>query len=947
MVIESQSHDPGDTSGLPRHRYTAELAARIEAKWQDWWESSGTFETPYPPEQPVVVGTDEDAGGSAREKFFLLDMFPYPSGATLHVGHPLGYIATDVYGRYLRMTGHNVLHAMGYDAFGLPAEQYAVQTGSHPREVTEANIATMREQLRRLGLGHDRRRSVVTTDPAFYRWTQWMFLQMFNSFYDEDACRARPIGRLVEAFEMGGRPVPGGRPWSELSGSERRSVVDGQRLAYLDDAPVNWCPGLGTVLADEEVNAEGRSERGNFPVFRRNLRQWKLRITAYADRLLADLDLLDWPEPIKLMQRNWIGRSEGSTIRFPIHGSESVVEVFTTRPDTLFGATAIVLSPDHPLLETITDRGGGTGKASSEQPFTDAAGFTGAYAVHPTTGASVPVFAADYVVSGYGAGAVMAVPAHDRRDFEFANRAGIPVVPVVTPPADWPADAADWTDAWVGDGTVVGSAAMDLNLDGLRVAEAAETVVRWLESTGRGRRHVTYRLRDWLFSRQRYWGEPFPIVYDEDDLPVALGEEMLPVTLPDVVDFSPVVFDPDDASSDPVPPLRRAEAWTRVALDLGGGEGVRVYRREPNTMPQWAGSCWYYLRYLDPENDRTFCDPRLERYWMGPRAGGSARGRQDPGGVDLYVGGVEHAVLHLLYARFWHKVLYDLGHVSSSEPFRRLFNQGYVQAAAYTDAAGSYVPAHEVVEHDGTFTWQDKLVMKRYGKMGKSLKNAITPDEFCAEYGADTLRLYEMSMAPLDASRPWDTRAVSGSFRFLQRLWRNLLDEDSGEVRVSEHPAGEETRRLLHRTIAAVRDDYSALRFNTAIARLTELNNHLTATVAPGAVPRDVAEPLVLLVAPLVPHVAEELWERLGHRRTLTYEPFPVPDPDLLTDENVICVVQVAGKLRDRIEVRADIGEQELVERALASERVGVALAGRPVTRTIVLLPRLVNFVTG
>jgi leucyl-tRNA synthetase len=947
----AQPTPPTPTSDSEPYRYTAQLAAEIEARWQDRWEAEGTFEAPNP--AGPLAEPDKVAG---RPKLFLLDMFPYPSGAGLHVGHPLGYIATDVYGRFKRMTGHNVLHALGYDAFGLPAEQYAVQTGQHPRITTEANIANMRRQLRRLGLAHDARRSVATTDVEFYRWTQWIFLQIFNSWYDEEAGKARPIAELVEAFESGARDLEGGLNWADLTEVQRRRVIDHHRLAYLSYAPVNWCPGLGTVLANEEVTAEGRSEIGNFPVIRRSLRQWMLRITAYADRLLDDLDKLDWPEPIRLMQRNWIGRSEGARVDFPVatpSGADRAITVFTTRPDTLFGATYMVLAPEHPLVDELlaeawpsadlpdTWTGGAATPADAVAAYRklaeakteverqtegrDKTGvFTGSYAVNPVNGERIPVFVADYVLMGYGTGAIMAVPGQDERDWEFAEKFGLPIIRTVQPPEGWTGEA------YLGDGPAINSGF----LNGLDVPEAKKKITEWLEAQGVGEAAVQYKLRDWLFSRQRYWGEPFPIVYDEHG-PLALPDEMLPVELPEIDDFSPRTFDPDDADSEPEPPLARATEWTSVKLDLGDGE--KEYRREVNTMPQWAGSCWYELRYLDPTNSERFVDPDVERYWMGPQS------PDDSGGVDLYVGGVEHAVLHLLYARFWHKVLYDLGHVSSSEPFRRLFNQGYIQAYAYTDARGVYVPADEVKEVDGSYVWRGEPVNREYGKMGKSLKNSVTPDDMFAEYGADTLRLYEMSMGPLDVSRPWETRAVVGSYRFLQRLWRNIVDESTGLVTVHVGAADEGTRRALHRTIDGVRRDMENLRFNTAIAKVIELNNRLTRL--PGDLPREIAEPLVLLVAPLTPHMAEELWSRLGHARSLAYEPYPSADPALLVEERVTCVVQVAGKVRDRLEVPPSISEDELRDLALASRAVRRALDGRSVRTVVIRAPRLVNVV--
>ena len=932
----------------PPFRYDAALAADIERRWQDRWEREGTFHADTP-------GPGEPGRG---EKVYLLDMFPYPSGAGLHVGHPLGFIGTDVLGRYLRMTGRNVLHAMGFDAFGLPAEQYAVQTGTHPRTTTEANVGRYRAQLRRLGLAHDDRRSVATTDVDFYRWTQWIFLKIYNSFYDEARQRARPITELAAELAAGTRTTPDGRPWAELDAVERRALIDTHRLAYVSEAPVNWCPGLGTVLANEEVTADGRSERGNFPVFRRNLKQWMMRITAYADRLAADLDRLDWPDSVKAMQRNWIGRSEGARVLFPVVGAPAEIEVFTTRPDTLFGATYMVLAPEHPLVDAIvpgawpvdTDprwTGGAANPADAVAAYRAAAGrksdldrqenrdktgvFTGAVAVNPTTGQAIPVFVADYVLMGYGTGAIMAVPGQDQRDWDFAEAFGLPIVRTVQPPSSWQGQA------YVGEGPAINSANDEISLDGLGVAEAKRAITDWLVAKGAGRATVQYKLRDWLFSRQRYWGEPFPVVWDEHG-PIPLPEDRLPVVLPDVEDYSPKTYDPDDADTEPEPPLSRATEWVDVELDLG--DGPRRYRRETNTMPQWAGSCWYYLRYLDPHDDTAFVDPEIERYWM---AKDPAR-PGDPGGVDLYVGGVEHAVLHLLYARFWHKVLYDLGEVSSEEPFRRLFNQGYIQAYAYTDARGRYVPAEEVVEGaDGGFTWNDAPVRREYGKMGKSLRNVVTPDEMCERYGADTFRLYEMSTGPMEVSRPWSTRDVVGSQRFLQRVWRNLVDETTGASRVTDDAPDETTLRLLHRTIAGVHADVTALHYNTAAAKLIELNNHLTR--GGGTVSRAVAEPLVQMLAPLCPHVAEELWARLGHDRSLAHGPFPVADERWLRAETVEYPIQVNGKVRSRVTVAADADADAVEAAALADEKVGTALAGRPPRKVIVVPGRLVNVV--
>ncbi|WP_326697438.1 leucine--tRNA ligase [Streptomyces sp. NBC_01754] len=940
------------------HRYTAAMAADIEARWQDFWDAEGTYEAPNP--------TGDLAGDpalAARPKKFIMDMFPYPSGSGLHVGHPLGYIATDVYARHQRMTGHNVLHTLGFDAFGLPAEQYAVQTGTHPRASTEANMENMKAQLRRLGLGHDKRRSFATIDAEYYKWTQWIFLQIFNSWYDTEAGRARPIADLVAQFENGERATPDGRAWTALDAVERAELLGGYRLAYASDAPVNWSPGLGTVLANEEVTADGRSERGNFPVFKAKLRQWNMRITAYADRLLDDLDGLDWPEAIKLQQRNWIGRSEGARVDFPVDGAGDIT-VFTTRQDTLFGATYMVLAPEHDLVERITPAawpegthpvwtGGHASPAEAVAAYRKQAAaksdverqaeakdktgvFTGAYATNPVSGEKAPVFIADYVLMGYGTGAIMAVPAHDARDFAFARAFELPMRCVVEPSDGRGTDPSTWEDAFSSyEAKLVNSANDEVSLDGLGVVDAKARITEWLRARGVGEGTVNFRLRDWLFSRQRYWGEPFPIVYDEEGIAHPLPESMLPLELPEVEDYSPRTFDPDDADTQPETPLSRNADWVNVTLDLG--DGPKKYRRETNTMPNWAGSCWYELRYLDPNNERRLVDPEVERYWMGPREG------QPAGGVDLYIGGAEHAVLHLLYARFWSKVLHDLGHISSSEPFHKLYNQGMIQAFVYRDSRGIAVPAAEVEERDGAYYHQGEKVSRVLGKMGKSLKNAVTPDEICGEYGADTLRLYEMAMGPLDVSRPWDTRAVVGQFRLLQRLWRNVVDEETGEVTVVDTEPDEGTLRALHKAIDGVGQDMAHMRFNTAIAKVTELNNHLTK--ANGPLARSVAERLVLLVAPLAPHVAEELWRRLGHTGSVVHQDFPVADPAYAVDEAVTCVVQVKGKVRARLEISPSISDEELEALALADENVVAALGGAGVRKVIVRAPKLVNIV--
>ena len=1002
------------------YRYTAALAGEIENRWQDYWNANETFHVPNPGE----AGFD-----ASKPKKFIMDMFPYPSGVGLHVGHPLGYIATDIYSRFLRTVGYNVLHPMGFDAFGLPAEQHAVETGQHPRVTTENNIETMRRQMRRLGLGHDPKRSLATTDVEFYRWTQWIFLQIYQAWYDSESRRARPIAELIAQFESGERQPedakanPDDLAWNELSEGARSAIVDGHRLAYVDEVPVNWCPGLGTVLANEEVTAEGRSERGNFPVYKRPLKQWIMRITAYCERLIEDLLALDWPEPIKLMQRNWIGRSEGAEVDFLLltEGAESenawfqerardgwtsgapaedaVVRVYTTRPDTLYGASYMVLSPEHPLVDALVAdawpggspvewRGRFPGRPSVdafpkemvEAYRSYASGrsdverqvetkektgvFTGAYAINPVNRQRIPVFIADYVLMGYGTGAIMAVPAHDTRDFEFAMQFALPIPPVVLPTNDWleehvaPAlkaagldavsvdmlekayrhagDAADEygrhyerNEAFAGQGTSFSSEV----IEGLPTAQATKRITEWLTERGLGQGAVNYRLRDWLFSRQRYWGEPFPVFYRSDGSVEPMAASELPLELPEIDDYRPEVS--DDPESLPQPPLGRAKEWVTIERD---GETLT---RELSTMPNWAGSCWYYLRYLDPRNNDVIVAPESERYWMTtPKGDGS--GEQAIGGVDLYVGGAEHAVLHLLYARFWHKVLYDLGKVSTPEPFQRLYNQGYIQAAAFTDDRGMYVPAAKIEEKDGEFYYESKPVNRVFGKMGKSLKNAVTPDEMCSEYGADTLRLYEMYMGPLDVSKPWNTRDIVGVHRFLQRLWRNLIDESTGELLVTKSEADAQLRKLLHRTIDGVRIDMEALGFNTAIAKLIELNNAL---VPLDAIPEEVAVPLVKMLAPLAPHIGEELWKRMGNTSTIAYESYPTHDPSLLVENEIEIPVMINGKLRSRVNISADADRNVQEEAARADEKIAQQLADKEIKKVIVVPGKMVNFV--
>ena len=940
-TADAATAQPATSGGVPLpFRYGAEIANDIELRWQDRWAAAGTFNSPNP-SGPLARGFEVMAG---RPKCYVLDMFPYPSSIGIHVGNPIGYIATDVYARYLRMTGHHVLHTMGFDAFGLPAEQYALTTGQHPQVTTRQNVDNMRRQLRRLGMGYDTRRSIETTDPAFYRWTQWIFLQMFNSWVDERTGTARPIGDLVAEYASGQRAVPGDRQWDDLAAAEQRELIDGHRLAYIGEEPVNWCPGLGTVLANEEVTAEGRSDIGNFPVYRRPMRQWMMRITAMAQRLIDDLEPLAWPENVKTLQRNWIGASDGAVIVLPMTPpAGGRVEVFTTRPDTLRGATYVVLAPEHPLVDTLVAdawpegtperwRGHASRPRAAVAAYRDAATqltdrqrvagtgaksgvFTGGYVTNPITAQPMPVFVADYVLMGYGTGAIMAVPAHDQRDLDFAGEFGLTVRPVI--------DAAG---AYLeGPGP---------ELAGLDTEAAIAASISWLERAGYGHAARRYRLRDWLFSRQRYWGEPFPIVYADDGHPIALPADALPVLLPEMTDFRPA---PDAGeATEPVPPLARATDWVNVELDLG--DGLRIYRRELNTMPQWAGSCWYYLRYLDPANDHAFVDPAVERYWMASPTDG-------PGGVDLYVGGVEHAVLHLLYARFWHKVLYDLGLVSTSEPFARLVNQGMIQAEAFVDERGSYVPAADVViAADGSASYHGRPVRQRAGKMGKSLKNGISPDQIYQQYGADTLRLYEMAMGPLEVDKPWRTDDIIGVHRFLQRLWRSMVSEQTGMLTVSDDPLDDATLRLLHATVAAVRSDFELLRFNTAIARLIELTT-TAARMSGQAVPRSLAEPLVLMVAPLAPHIAEELWAKLGHASSLAYADFPQADPELARRQTVTVPVQVNGRTRFRIEVPAGLNAADVEAAVRADPHYAAWTAGRAVERMIVVPDRIVNVI--
>jgi leucyl-tRNA synthetase len=910
----------------------------IEPKWQRSWEENKTFRTP---------------DDSPRPKFYILDMFPYPSGAGLHVGHPEGYTATDILARYHRMRGDNVMHPMGWDAFGLPAEQYAIETGTHPRATTQRNIDTFRQQIKRLGFSYDWDREVDTTDPNYFKWTQWIFLQIYDTWYDSERKKGRPIREL---------PIP---PEVQKQGEAAvRAYRDSKRLAYQIEAPVNWCPALGTVLANEEV-VDGKSERGGHPVVRMPLRQWMLRITAYAERLLEGLEQVDWSEGIKELQRNWIGRSEGAEVDFALPGGERI-RVFTTRPDTLFGATYMVLAPEHSLVARITtpaqrdavkkyqeEAARKSDLERTELAKTKTGVFTGAYAINPVNNQKVPIWIADYVLASYGTGAIMAVPAHDERDFEFAKQFSLPIVTVVRPPDEWLQQTGstldNLTEAFVGEGVATNSG----SFDGLPTAEFKQKITAWLEERGLGQKKVNYKLRDWLFSRQRYWGEPFPLLHEVDasgNLTGAvepLSVDELPLRLPEMEDYKP--------SGRPEPPLGKATDWVNVTR-----HGKR-YKRETNTMPQWAGSCWYYIRYLDPKNDKAFCAPEKAKHFLP---------------VDLYVGGAEHAVLHLLYSRFWHMVLFDRGYLPTPEPFQRLVNQGMIlgemefvvcknkdgQWATPPDllkegelAQGPYTPVKlnedQVEKRGDVFVMKDHPKVRvdaRAFKMSKSRGNVINPDEVVQKHGADSLRLYEMFMGPLEAVKPWSMRGVEGVYRFLSRVWRLFIDDRSEAVKlaatVRDEPPDRDTSRKLHQTIQKVTEDLDGMRFNTAIAAMMEFSNHLTKLEVR---PRSVLEPFVLILSPFAPHLAEELWQALGHKQTLAYEAWPKFDPNLTRADEIEVPVQINGKVRSKLTVPADVSDEALREAALQDARVKESIAGKTVRKVIVVPRKLVNVVAS
>ena len=850
----------------------------IESKWQRIWEEQQTFHS-------------EDV--SDKPKKYVLDMFPYPSGSGLHVGHPEGYTATDIFSRYLRMKGYHVLHPIGWDAFGLPAERYAMQTNVHPRITTSQNTATFRRQIKMLGLSYDWAREVDTTNPQYYKWTQWIFLQIYNSWYDKRTNKARLITDLEEELaRCGARDLEveeslTSNEWGRMSRKERHDFLARFRLAYVADVPVNWCEALGTVLANEEV--EEWSEKG-YTVERRPMRQWMMRITAYADRLLEDAKELDWPSSTLEQQENWIGRSEGASIDFRLANRDDVIKVFTTRADTIFGATYLVLAPEHALVASITQPDlralvekyvaeAGTKSDLERGRETKKSGiFAGTYAINPATRKQIPIWIADFVLAGYGTGAIMAVPGHDQRDYEFAKAFDLPIVEVVQG-----GDISN--EPFVDEGVSVNSANEEVSLNGLRTPEAQARVAEWLERKQLGKRAVQYKLRDWLFSRQRYWGEPIPIIHLEDDTMKPLPEDQLPLLLPELKKFQP--------SGTMESPLALANDWVNI-FDRETGLGGR---RETNTMPQWAGSCWYYLRYLDPDNDAEFCAPEKERYWMP---------------VDLYIGGAEHAVLHLIYSRFWHKVLYDLGFVSTKEPFRKL-------------------------RHQGIILGEDSR------KMSKSVGNIVNPDDVVSKYGSDAMRLFEMFMGPLEDVKPWSTRGVEGVYRFLNRVWRLYVD-DQGDLdpALSGIPPTPEMEQLYHATIKKITEDIEALRFNTAISQMMILVNEVTKLHVR---PRSLLESFVLLLGPFAPHIAEELWARLGHSTTMAYEPWPSYDEKKIQKSMVEVVLQVNGKVRSKIEVALDTPEHDLEALCLADEAVRRHMDGKKLVNAIVVKNKLVNIV--
>ena len=878
--------------------------AEIEKKWQQYWEKNKTFRT-----------TDDL---SNPDKFYILDMFPYPSGAGLHVGHPEGYTATDIVARYKRMKGFNVLHPMGWDAFGLPAEQYAIQTGTHPAVTTDKNCDTFRRQIKELGLSYDWDREIKTTDPNYFKWTQWIFLKLYNTWNDQKTGRGRDIKEL---------PIP--LDVIKAGEEARRKYIDSKRLAYYDNAQIWYCPSCRIVCANEEVLNDGTHEKCGNKVIRRNLKQWMLRIPYYAERLLNGLDKLDWPEGIKEQQRNWIGRSTGAEVDFKVEGHEEKITVYTTRPDTLFGATYMVLSPEHPLVNKLTS----TEKAQQVTEYVRAASlksdldrtdlakektgvFTGTYAINPVNNAKIPIWVADYVLMGYGTGAIMAVPAHDERDFEFAQKFGLEIICILSPDVEDEKQKQrilSGNECWTEDGIYINSSnsQLGISLDGMMVEEGIATITKWIESKNIGIYRVNYKLRDWLFSRQRYWGEPFPVIHWDDGAITALDESELPLTLPALE-----IYEPGENGESP---LSNATEWLYIT-DSNGRRG----RRETNTMPQWAGSCWYYLRFIDPKNNHEIFDAAKEKYWMP---------------VDLYIGGAEHAVLHLLYARFWHKVLYDLGIVSTDEPFMKLFNQGMILAFAYETATGAKVSSDQVTEKDNRFFIKEtgEEVKQIVAKMSKSLKNVVNPDDVIKSYGADTFRLFEMFLGPLDATKPWDEKGIKGPANFLARTYRFLANSEN----ITGGEEDPEVIRALHKTIKKVTDDIEHLRFNTAISAMMIF---LNIAVKKGRVTPDTAGSFISLLTPFAPHLGEELWHLTGHEGTIAYEPWPVADEKYLEEELFECPVSVNGKMRFKIELPVNLPREEVIKIVLADERAQKWI-GDATPKVIVVPNRIVNIV--
>lgn len=841
---------------------------RIEAKWQQYWAENNTYKA------------NDD---TSKPKYYVLDMFPYPSGAGLHIGHPEGYTATDIIARYKKMKGFNVLHPMGFDAFGLPTERYSMQTGIHPAVATKKNIETFKRQLNMLGLGYDWAREINTTTPSYYKWTQWMFLLMYNSWFDREEGIAKDISEL---------PIP-----EELKDEkEIREYTDSRRLAYISMQPVNWCEELGTVLANEEVE-EWRSK--GYEVKRKPMRQWMLRITEYADRLLTDLDLVDWPHSTMEMQKNWIGKSEGAELDFKVSGNAEKVRVFTTRPDTIFGATYMVIAPEHPLVQTIIT----SSQKSKVQEYIEKSAlktdlertelnkdktgvFTGAYAINPVTNTEIPILISDYVLMGYGTGAIMSVPAHDERDFEFAKKFEIEIKQVVKSKSGEYDDSQPFCE----EGIAVNSSSSSISIDGLATAEAKAKIIDWLEASGIGIRKIQFRLKDWLFSRQRYWGEPIPIILFEDGTKRAMNLNELPLQLPEVEEYKPAGTGES--------PLATVESWVNYDDPVTGKRG----KIETNTMPQWSGSCWYYLRFIDPKNDEIFASKEKQAYWMGDE------------GVDLYVGGAEHAVLHLLYARFWHKVLYDYGYVTSKEPFKKLFHQGLIMGA------------------DGR-------------KMSKSIGNVINPDDVVKAYGADSLRMFEMFLGPLEQTKPWSETGIDGIFRFLNRVWRLIISEDGTlNSAIVNMEATEELNYVLHETIKKVGEDIENLKFNTAISQMMILLNEFYKLEK---LPRNALEDFISLLSPFAPHFCEEIWELLGHKSSITYKEWPKFDESKMQKSTTTIVVQVLSKIRAKIDVPTGLSEAEVLEIAKNEYNVKKFLEDKQIRKVIFIQDKLINLIAN